>query len=192
MNKLHEVFAVPIFETNLELDNEEIKLFCKEYQQNYESTRKSNNGGYQSNNLPTDNKHINSLVDQIVKHSNIFSESYSLKIKNVISTMWLNINGYKDSNGLHLHSLSIFSGVYYVKTPKDCGSIVFENPAADIMDYAHCVMNFTEFNKYNSSYHWMPAKENILYIFPSWLKHKVEPNMNNDERISISFNTISA
>ena len=52
-------------------------------------------------------------------------------------------------------------------------------------------LNFTEFNKYNSSYHWMPAKENTLYIFPSWLKHKVEPNMNNDERISISFNTIS-
>lgn len=185
-------FAVPLFYVELDLDVVSIEKFCQEYRDNNEGRVVSNVGGYQSNNLPTDNKHINSLVDQIVKHSNIFSESYSLKIKNVISTMWLNINGYKDSNGLHLHSLSIFSGVYYVKTPKDCGSIVFENPAADIMDYAHCVMNFTEFNKYNSSYHWMPAKENILYIFPSWLKHKVEPNMNNDERISISFNTISA
>ena len=185
-------FAVPLFYVELDLDVVSIEKFCQEYRDNNEGRVVSNVGGYQSNNLPTDNKHINSLVDQIVKHSNIFSESYSLKIKNVISTMWLNINGYKDSNGLHLHSLSIFSGLYYVKTPKDCGSIVFENPAADIMDYAHCVMNFTEFNKYNSSYHWMPAKENILYIFPSWLKHKVEPNMNNDERISISFNTISA
>ena len=185
-------FAVPLFYVELDLDVVSIEKFCQEYRDNNEGRVVSNVGGYQSNNLPTDNKHINSLVDQIVKHSNIFSESYSLKIKNVISTMWLNINGYKDSNGLHLHSLSIFSGVYYVKTPKDCGSIVFENPAADIMDYAHCVMNFTEFNKYNSSYHWMTAKENILYIFPSWLIHKVEPNMNNDERISISFNTISA
>ena len=51
MNKLHEIFAIPIFETNLELDTEEIKLFCKGYQQNHESAMKSNNGGYQSHNL---------------------------------------------------------------------------------------------------------------------------------------------
>ena len=185
-------FAVPLFYVELDLDVVSIEKFCQEYRNNNEGRVISNVGGYQSNNLSTDNKHINSLIDQIIKHSNIFSESYSLKIKNVISSMWLNINGYKDSNGLHLHTLAIFSGVYYVKTPENCGNIVFENPAADVMDYAHCVMNFTELNKYNSSYHWYQAKENTLYIFPSWLKHKVEPNMSNDERISISFNTISA
>ena len=77
-------FAVPLFYVELDLDVVSIEKFCQEYRDNNEGRVVSNVGGYQSNNLPTDNKHINSLVDQIVKHSNIFSESYSLKIKNVI------------------------------------------------------------------------------------------------------------
>ena len=124
-------FAVPIFRAELDLDVVSIEKFCQEYRDNNEGRVISNVGGYQSNDLPTDNKHIKSLINQIIKHSNIFSESYSLKIKNVISSMWLNINGYKDSKGLQLHTLAIFSGVYYVITPEICGKIVFENPAAE-------------------------------------------------------------
>ena len=31
-------------------------------------------------------------------------------------------------------------------------------------------------------------KPNMLLIFPSWLEHKVEANLKNDFRISVSFN----
>jgi len=33
-------------------------------------------------------------------------------------------------------------------------------------------------------------KSNMLLIFPSWLEHKVEANLKNDPRISLSFNSI--
>ena len=33
-------------------------------------------------------------------------------------------------------------------------------------------------------------KSNMLLIFPSWLEHKVETNLKNDSRISISFNAV--
>ena len=35
-----------------------------------------------------------------------------------------------------------------------------------------------------------PVAENTLYLFPGWLNHFVNPNLNKtEERISISFNT---
>ena len=33
-------------------------------------------------------------------------------------------------------------------------------------------------------------KSNMLLIFPSWLEHRVEANLKNDSRISISFNAV--
>ena len=46
-----------------------------------------------------------------------------------------------------------------------------------------------EYNQYNTSLVKAPAIENTLYLFPSWLMHYVESNMNKtEERISISFN----
>jgi hypothetical protein len=36
-----------------------------------------------------------------------------------------------------------------------------------------------------------PAKESTFYLFPSWIKHHVERNESNEERISIAFNFIS-
>jgi hypothetical protein len=35
-----------------------------------------------------------------------------------------------------------------------------------------------------------PAVESSFYIFPSWVKHRVERNESNKERISIAFNFV--
>ena len=44
-------------------------------------------------------------------------------------------------------------------------------------------------SRINSIEWFLPSIENGLYLFPSWLKHYVKPNMNKkEERISISFN----
>ena len=48
---------------------------------------------------------------------------------------------------------------------------------------------YLDHNQYNSElWWWLPSEEGRLYIFPSWIKHLVEPNMSDEERISISFN----
>ena len=176
MNKLHEIFKIPIFETNLELDTEEIKLFCKEYQQNHESATKSNNGGYQSHNLSSTTPVLQSLIREIE-----WAASRGMNGKpQIVFNMWFNVNRYKDSNLPHFHPFSVYSGVYYVKTPENCGSIKFEHPALDIL-YLY---------GFNAMIYNLPAIENTLYIFPSWLKHFVQANENKEEeRISISFNT---
>jgi hypothetical protein len=64
-SRLHKIFTTPIFETKLELDIKEIKIFCKEYQQNNESATKSNVGGYQSHNLSLETPVLQSLISVI-------------------------------------------------------------------------------------------------------------------------------
>ena len=51
-------------------------------------------------------------------------------------------------------------------------------------------MNIKNFNSYNSHCWEFIPEENVIYLFPAWLKHSVQPNLNkNEERISFSFNT---
>jgi len=44
------------------------------------------------------------------------------------------------------------------------------------------------YNSYNSSTWTLPATSNRLYLFPAWVKHMAEPNLNeNSLRISFAF-----
>ena len=90
--------------------------------------------------------------------------------------MWGNISSFTHSNQIHNHITSLtfsdqqLSGVVYLKVPKNSGKILFYNP----------------FNV-NIQYCFTP-KENEIFLFPSVLYHSVEPNLSQEDRISIAFN----
>ena len=92
---------------------------------------------------------------------------------------------------MHTHSGSIFSGVFYIKVPDRCGRLVLEDPSAQLMQsflkYWHLEV---EWNQYTSMVWNVSPDPGDLVIFPSWMSHYVEPNMSDEDRISISFNTI--
>ena len=102
--------------------------------------------------------------------------------------MWININNYKDYNAEHTHPLCVLSGVYYVKTPAKSGEIRFIHPGADLMGRDWYYPEKTGGNHYNSEQWIFEPKENILFLFPSWLKHNVLANSGRKDRVSISFN----
>ena len=190
---IHDIFRVPVYRAQLNLNIKKLQSFCNEYQQNNTGRIISNIGGYQSNDLPLNDVSLHPLIKEINTHSSKFAKEFvnSVRGKNEQSliNIWININSYKDTNKVHNHPFSEISGVYYIKTPDKCGHIVFEHPAKDILEY-YWTESSIEFNEYNSPTWWKPAVENTLYLFPSWLKHRVEPNLNKtEERISISFNT---
>ena len=82
----------------------------------------------------------------------------------------------------------MMSGVYYVNCPTDCGAIQFRHPSTS-MEYDWGWYKFEKFTEANCFEYWVPPIEKRLYIFPSWLSHKVQPNMNKEEkRLSLSFN----
>ena len=188
---IHDIFRVPVYSTRLDLDIKKIQLFCNEYQQKDTGQTKTNVGGYHSNYLSLEDLSLQPLIEEINTHSNKFAKEFINNNEQFLSNMWINISLYKDTNRSHNHPFSDISGVYYVKTPDDCGDIVFEHPAIDILNYYSPAYTLNRFNEYNSPSWGKPVFENHLYLFPSWLKHRVEPNLNKtEERISISFNTI--
>ncbi len=138
------------------------------------------------------------LIKEVENHSTVFANQIIPlwpRRKQAVANMWVNINGYRNWNKPHLHSGCRLSGVYYIKTPPNCGTLQFEHPATNLLElysagYAPCKLDIL--NEYNSPVWWKPAVENVLYLFPSWLVHYAMPNENTkEERISIAFNTVS-
>ena len=188
---IQHLFEVPLYEVKLDLDTKNLEHFCKKHQTIDPGRELSNVGGYQSNALNLSEPILSPLLKQIQIHSSKFAKEFNNNEQN-LSNIWFNISLFGNSNFSHNHPHSDISGVYYVKTPNECGDIVFEHPAIDILDFfATLPTEPEEFNSYNSPTWWKPAVENTLYLFPSWLKHRVEPNENKtEERISLSFNTL--
>ena len=110
--KKHEPFKIPIWEFDqLGIDNDLLTTYCLEFEAENPSITKSNQGGYQSPNLLLSNMEICTLVTDIEWKLREIQETPL-----VVSNIWFNINRYKDTNLPHVHPMSHYSGVYYVKT----------------------------------------------------------------------------
>lgn len=104
----------------------------------------------------------------------------------VLTDCWINIMPRGAAHGLHLHPLSVISGTYYVKTPRACAGLKFEDPRlsrfmAAPPRRADCRPGF----KHHVAY---PAATGRVTLFESWLRHEVAANPVAAERVSISFN----
>ena len=127
------------------------------------------------------------LVDELFKMvSEVFNEEW-LDGRARLGNMWANINPPGGYNKPHVHPNSLFSGVYYVKTPINSGQLVCSDPRPGIQT---CMPNRKKGEPPKHLWrdlHLQP-QENRAVIFPAWLWHCVEPNKSNDIRISVSFN----
>ena len=104
-----------------------------------------------------------------------------------LGNMWANINPPGGMNRAHQHPNSLWSGVYYIKTPKNCGHLKIDDPRASA---SMCRPRQKEGKKPSRLYretHYEPIAGRCI-MFPSWLIHCVDPNQSNDIRISVSFN----
>ena len=106
----------------------------------------------------------------------------------MIFNFWININGKHDYNLLHDHQKSVLSGVYYVDVPDDnMGDLVLVRP--DHADY-FLTGNVEESTMVNAPSVSKKAVTSTMYLFPSWIKHYVDRNESEKERISIAFNLV--
>ena len=106
-----------------------------------------------------------------------------------ITQSWLNINKPGEWHHNHSHPNSLISGVFYVATGED-DKIMFDDPNVRIKEIIK--LEPKEHNIWNSPNWFFNVNNNELFLFPSWLSHKVEENKKaTTDRISISFNTFA-
>jgi len=107
-------------------------------------------------------------------------------------SMWANINPRHASNRHHTHPHALWSGVFYVQTPPECGLLYFSDPRVQ----AQVLTPYYDLEKRSpvtwGEVHYQPI-EGRLIVFPGWLPHAVQPNLTTrtgpaGDRISISFN----
>lgn len=171
------------------IDNKKLIEYAYTQKSESDGVVRSNVKGWQSNLLIKPNSEITNLVN-IVKSNlhdlrNEFGirDDYSFQLNN----LWININSKLSFNRPHVHPESTISGVYYVKVPKQSGNIVFNHPSKTQPYHIHndAIQAPNDIN--SSTWHITPDA-GLLILFPSWLEHYVEPNNNEDDRISIAFN----
>ena len=159
---------------------------------------KTNAGGWHSGTDMNKKEEYNVLTRELFTMQEEIFTKERLDQKPVLGNMWANVNYPKCYNRPHIHPNSLFSGVYFVKTPKGSGNLMVYDPRSGI----HMIMPNRKGDKRTKNMildhgplpselwrevHYEPIAGRII-MFPAWLWHEVKPNESNDTRISVSFN----
>ena len=166
------------------IDNDALTIFAYDKKATDEGVTVSNYIGWQSGPIKHgDNEEFDNFVNALNQQINdcaIQADLPPLQIQNI----WININTPGAYNHLHNHAGGVLSGVYYLKASEDQGNIFFERGD----DAVYFLPPTDKPNYFNSTATTYKSITDALYIFPSWLKHSVQPNLSNEDRISIAFN----
>ena len=156
-------------------------------------TKTNAGGGWHS---PTDmnfKKEYKPLTDELFDMQHEIFKDYGMEPKPGLGNMWPNINYPGAYNKQHIHPNSQWSGVYYVKVPKNSGSLFVEDPRPGpniilprrLPGIPRALWRVVIY----------PAIEGQMIMFPAWLSHGVEINESKEKgekgwRVSVSFNFI--
>ncbi|MGH8456297.1 MAG: TIGR02466 family protein [Stenotrophobium sp.] len=99
---------------------------------------------------------------------------------------WINIMPRGCAHSFHLHPQSVVSGTYYVKTPRGCSGLKFEDPRLSRLMAAPSRKSGRKPEL--QAHIGYPAKAGQVILFESWLRHEVPASLVDGERVSISFN----
>ena len=109
-------------------------------------------------------------------HGVFTDQGYDDAYEPVCDSMWANVNPRGAFNRHHTHPHALWSGVYYVRTPDDCGLLCLTDPRPQ----AHVITPYFD-PKRRSAHTWgevyyQPVAGRLV-AFPGWLVHSTQPNM---------------
>jgi uncharacterized protein (TIGR02466 family) len=117
---------------------------------------------------------------------------YSPDFEPACDSMWANINPRYAYNRHHSHPHALWSGVYYVQTPPNCGLFYITDPRPQAQVQPPYYDPQRRKAETWNEVHYQPQEGRII-VFPGWLLHAVQPNLSEEsgpegDRISVSFN----
>ena len=135
-------------------------------------------GGWHS---PTDmhqRREFTDLTCEIFEfiHGVFTDQGYDDSYEPVCDSMWANINPRGAFNRHHTHPHALWSGVYYVRTPDDCGLLCLTDPRPQ----AHVITPYFDAKRRSAhswaEVHYQPVAGRLV-AFPGWLLHSAHPNL---------------
>ena len=152
-----------------------------------EGKKRTNVNGWHSKTDMNLKEEYNVLTKELFAMQDEIYKKEHLTMKPVLGNMWANINYPGGYNRPHLHPNSLFSGVYWIKTPIKSGNLMLYDPRPGVQ----MTMPNRKEGKLPPELwrevHYEPVAGRCI-MFPAWLWHEVRINESNDTRISVSFN----
>jgi uncharacterized protein (TIGR02466 family) len=149
--------------------------------------KRTNVNGWHSTSDMADYPEYKELVDILFQAQRDIYKEEHLDSEPFLGNMWANINPPGGYNRTHIHPNSLWSGVYYVKTPKNCGHLKLEDPRSVALMTRPRQVSGEQPQRLWREVHYEPVAGRLI-MFPAWLNHCVDPNQSNEIRISVSFN----
>ena len=143
-----------------------------------------------------------SLNTKILEEENLFNlkgwicehiDHYIHNILNIddrveffITQSWITYGNKGSSISRHFHLNSVLSGCFYVNGENS--SINFFSPNG-VHPFPGFDFGIERYDILNSSRWKLPVQNNKLVMFPSYIRHSVDPVVDDTQRISLAFNT---
>ena len=189
MNDMQIWFGSVINEINTQIDVNPIKDYVYNLKKELpKSNIGSDVNAWQSPNLE-DTDILNPVKNEIFHNADVMRRMFNIREDKelVIGNMWAGINPRGGTNKPHTHPGALFSGVIYIQVPENSGNLCFIHPAQN-HNYHFNVHTVTKWDTINSGERHIIPKVGKMIMFPGYQSHYVEPNLSDEDRITIGFN----
>jgi len=184
--KIHGLFPVPVYITDIGREFTEKELQFIKDQKNYCQNNLGNihtKDNYILN--KSELKDIKNFIEEVCQSylDNIICPKGDVKI--YVTQSWLNYTEENQYHHQHAHPNSVVSGVLYFDCDKENDKIKFANSKG----YQQIKPEIDQYNIWNSDTWWFGLETGQLIMFPSSTTHQVDTKQGNNTRISLAFNT---
>jgi len=202
MATIKSLFATRLYHARLsefapKVDTDEVMASCFSIADDDEAgqdwSEKNGYPGYTSyaslTDLPWRFPIFKDMVEALDKHVAAFAEDLEFDLegrKLVLEDIWINILPEGGIHTSHIHPHSVISGTTYVAVPPGAQSIKLEDPRHAMMMAAP--NRRADAREELRAFIYPGPKAGDVLMWESWLRHEVPMNMDEDDRISVSFN----
>lgn len=191
---IKSLFPTPVYETTLADNNlnEKLNIFSKEVETvdvMFPSSLYEN--GYTSyfnfSNLQCRDE-TRDLCLKIIQIAKTYCQMLGYDTSLVplgITSLWVSRQGVGADHQLHNHRMSFISGTYYSSADDNSAKIYFQSPL-EMFKMNWPIADIP--NNYNSDDEFIQPDTGKLILFPSFLNHRVEKQIDSANRIAWSFN----
>ena len=186
---IEKYFPTIVYGKDVQLDNNQLARDIINWSNQDKGVSKTNYKGWHSTTDMAIKPEYSQLVSELkIMQKEIYNNEH-LDRHAKLGNMWANINPPGGMNMPHIHPNSLFSGVYYIKTPLNSGRLKVIDPRPGVQTMMPIRKPGNPGKDFWREIH-MEAVPGRIIMFPAWLWHSVEENKSNDIRISVSFNFV--
>ena len=199
--QVNHFFSTPIFIMNDGGHEKHLEPLLNEIYEwraeDEEEVVRSNSGGWHSPStiFKTTKPELRRICDVMIRcfatATKKVAPDFDINANEMTGEGWVNVNPKSSFNVPHDHPGYTWSGVYYVSLPERnnpasrSGAIELLDPRTNVSAFA---TDISKQSPYFSPKRTLSPTNGMILIFPSYLRHWVYPNEEDEDRITMAFN----